>query len=395
MLRSPSADDPAPRGRAAAPAGVAAVADPRQFDAADYPRRASAARLRAQLGLASATATALRPAADATRHLSARSPTRRLQPWPLPSACAPRARPRRGRCRPPAPISPSTVRPYDLIRTLLSSASTALGGHRVAAARLDAAGAYALFALGPERRLQHVNDSLAGQTGAALWSAVTAAGAHGSFGHARNVAESDLETAATALGDVTVSRETVVANAAVIVFREGLEAVLILAAITASFTGARRALPAAGADRRPGRPAGDRGHLRAGADDHRRARRRRPAAAGDHRRAGDRGAAGRHQLVLSQGLLERVDRAFQPPPADAGAGRPARLHLRPGARIRAARHNQRLPRGVRDGPVPPEPAGQRGHRGDDPRRRRSAWRRRRSSASPRSRSSASSRTRRC
>jgi high-affinity iron transporter len=46
--------------------------------------------------------------------------------------------------------------------------------------------------------------------------------------------------AATALGDVTVSRTTVVINAGVIVFREGLEAVLILAAITASFTGARR-----------------------------------------------------------------------------------------------------------------------------------------------------------
>ena len=45
-------------------------------------------------------------------------------------------------------------------------------------------------------------------------------------------------------------------NAAIIVFREGLEAVLILAAITASFVGARRRLRRpliGGAARRPGR----------------------------------------------------------------------------------------------------------------------------------------------
>jgi high-affinity iron transporter len=137
--------------------------------------------------------------------------------------------------------SPATARPYDLVRSLLSSASSSLGRDQVAAATLDAAGAYALFALGPEPRVEHVNGSLADQTDAALWDAVTAADGHGSFSQARNVAGSDLQTAATAPGDVTVSRETVVANAGVIVFREGLEAVLILAAITASFTGARRA----------------------------------------------------------------------------------------------------------------------------------------------------------
>jgi high-affinity iron transporter len=38
---------------------------------------------------------------------------------------------------------------------------------------------------------------------------------------------------------VQISRGTVVTDAAIVVFREGLEAVLILAAITASSTGAR------------------------------------------------------------------------------------------------------------------------------------------------------------
>jgi high-affinity iron transporter len=50
-----------------------------------------------------------------------------------------------------------------------------------------------------------------------------------------------LADAAATLGD-GASRATVVTNAAIIVFREGLEAVLILAAITASFAGARRRL---------------------------------------------------------------------------------------------------------------------------------------------------------
>jgi high-affinity iron transporter len=220
---------------------------PARFDAADLTHdAATAGRLRTLSVIVSSATTAdasLRPATAAARrlqHTFVRTRVR-LQPWPLPlrvraeSAAATHALQRAGA------IPPATARPYGLIRTLLSSASSALGRHRGPEARLDAAGAYALFALGPEPRLQHVNGSLARQTDAALWSAVTATGGDGSFGHARNVAESDLQTAATALGDVTVSRETVVANAAVIVFREGLEAVLILAAITASFTGARRA----------------------------------------------------------------------------------------------------------------------------------------------------------
>jgi high-affinity iron transporter len=50
-----------------------------------------------------------------------------------------------------------------------------------------------------------------------------------------------LGDAAATLGDAA-SAATVVTNSAIIVFREGLEAVLILAAITASFVGARRRL---------------------------------------------------------------------------------------------------------------------------------------------------------
>jgi high-affinity iron transporter len=44
------------------------------------------------------------------------------------------------------------------------------------------------------------------------------------------------------LAAATVGKDTVIVNAAIIIFREGLEAVLILAAITASFVGPRRRL---------------------------------------------------------------------------------------------------------------------------------------------------------
>lgn len=52
----------------------------------------------------------------------------------------------------------------------------------------------------------------------------------------------DMSIAAQVLGLVTISQTTIVINGAIIVFREGLEAILILAAITASFVGARRRL---------------------------------------------------------------------------------------------------------------------------------------------------------
>src|SRR3712207_9040054 len=55
----------------------------------------------------------------------------------------------------------------------------------------------------------------------------------------RRALDEELRNAAATLGD-GASEATVVTNAAIIVFREGLEAVLILAAITASFLGANR-----------------------------------------------------------------------------------------------------------------------------------------------------------
>ncbi|HEY2718716.1 MAG TPA: FTR1 family protein, partial [Solirubrobacteraceae bacterium] len=117
-----------------------------------------------------------------------------------------------------------------------------------------AAEAFALFAAGPGKRLGAVDSALAASVDDAFWRSdshergllvVLADGAGASASAVRHAAErvsENVATTATVLGDRTIGKDTVVADAAVIVFREGLEAVLILAAITASFVGERRKL---------------------------------------------------------------------------------------------------------------------------------------------------------
>ncbi len=174
-------------------------------------------------------ATAARSAERLQRTLRA---TRvRLQPWPLPQQVASLTAATE-RSLATAGIRPDAqAETDDQIRALLSESSAAGAGE-----------AYALFELGPGKRLQGSNPALAGETSDALWAAVTAAGDPQRARAASDAAARSLDTASASLGDTTVSRATVVADAGVIVFREGLEAVLILAAITASFTGARRRL---------------------------------------------------------------------------------------------------------------------------------------------------------
>ena len=111
----------------------------------------------------------------------------------------------------------------------------------------------------------------------------------------------------------TVSRATVVTDAAILVFREGLEAVLILAAITASFVGARRTLRRpvllGGLRRRSARPRSRGSIAQLLIDQLGTGGLRLEAITGVRR---DRRAARGHQLVLPPRLLEPVDRALQP-----------------------------------------------------------------------------------
>lgn len=111
---------------------------------------------------------------------------------------------------------------------------------------------FALYAGGPGRALLAADPTLDEQiTRGLLIGGASAPGLAeliaGDMGRTRIVQasaqlQSQIDLAAQVLGLVKVSRTTIVVNGAIIVFREGLEAVLILAAITASFVGAKRHL---------------------------------------------------------------------------------------------------------------------------------------------------------
>ena len=124
-------------------------------------------------------------------------------------------------------------------------------------ARLEA---YAFFEFGPERRLKSFDPGLALDVEGLIWFGADGHDGPREADRRPRAAARDPRDAARArraaratpratLGD-SASRATVVTNSAIIVFREGLEAVLILAAITASFVGVRRRLRRPGARRR-------------------------------------------------------------------------------------------------------------------------------------------------
>jgi high-affinity iron transporter len=148
-------------------------------------------------------------------------------------------------------LAPSDESDYDLIALTLDRMEAAVGAGQYRQAEQARIEAYAFFEFGPERRLQSFDPGLAVDVEGLIWY-----GAKGQKGlatllakraprrqvHAtRQVLDTQLADAAATLGD-SANKATIVTNAAIIVFREGLEAVLILAAITASFVGARRRL---------------------------------------------------------------------------------------------------------------------------------------------------------
>lgn len=141
---------------------------------------------------------------------------------------------------------------FDVIATLLRkvTALAAAGDlRRAESSRLEA---YATFELGPEQRLRGLAPSLFQRVEGLFWY-----GADGHDGLAqllRQNASADelaetmaaldlaLKESAEAIGSGPQSKTSVVVNSAIIVFREGLEAVLILAALMASMVGAQRRL---------------------------------------------------------------------------------------------------------------------------------------------------------
>ena len=258
---------------------------------------------------------------------------------------------------------------YDLVDISLDQMEAAISAGEYEQAEQARLSAYALFEFGPEIKLKAFDPQLVAEIEGMVWY-----GARGVDGLAEMIAagadlrqiretrlelDEALDEARAKTGD-GASDATVITNAATIVFREGLEAILIVAAVTASMVGANRRLRRPGLSRRPAGAARERAAVHRLAARARLALAVRRAARGDRRRGRDRGPDAGHELVLSPRLLDRVD--IQPPQAGIAALRRDRGRGRrrsgDGRRPLPARLLERPPRGLRDGPLPAGAAAQ-------------------------------------
>ena len=140
---------------------------------------------------------------------------------------------------------------YDLVDISLDQMEAAISAGEYEQAEQARLSAYALFEFGPEIKLKAFDPQLVAEIEGMVWY-----GARGVDGLAEMIAagadlrqiretrlelDEALDEARAKTGD-GASDATVITNAATIVFREGLEAILIVAAVTASMVGANRRL---------------------------------------------------------------------------------------------------------------------------------------------------------
>jgi high-affinity iron transporter len=152
---------------------------------------------------------------------------------------------------PPAWAEKTDESDYDLIALTLDRMEAAAGAGQYRQAEQARLEAYAFFEFGPERRLRSFDQGLALDIEGLIWfggagrdglaKQIAQRAARREIRETRLVLDGKLGDAAATLGD-SANKATVVTNSAIIVFREGLEGVLILAAITASMVGLRRRL---------------------------------------------------------------------------------------------------------------------------------------------------------
>ena len=139
---------------------------------------------------------------------------------------------------------------FELIRVTLNRLENAVRSGQYGDAEQARIEAYAVFEFGPEQRLRGLAPSLFVRVEGFFWY-----GAEGYPGlaqlvkrradpeavaHTRDGLDAALADAEAAVGSGPTSRTAVITNTAVIVFREGLEAVLILAALMAGLVQAQR-----------------------------------------------------------------------------------------------------------------------------------------------------------
>src|SRR3954454_8400177 len=140
---------------------------------------------------------------------------------------------------------------YDLIALTLDRMEAAIGAGQYRQAEQARLEAYAFFEFGPERRLRSFDSGLALDVEGLIWfgaakheglaTLIAKRAPRRAIRETRLALDTKLADAAATLGD-SANKATVVTNSAIIVFREGLEGVLILAAITASMVGMRARL---------------------------------------------------------------------------------------------------------------------------------------------------------
>jgi high-affinity iron transporter len=140
---------------------------------------------------------------------------------------------------------------YDLIEISLDQMEAAVSAGQPQTAEQARLTAYAFFEFGPEIKLKAFDPGLTTEIEGLMWY-----GARGLDGLASQIANEagarEIRTTRLELDEALAdaraktgegeSATTVITNSALIVFREGLEAILIIAAITASMIGAKREL---------------------------------------------------------------------------------------------------------------------------------------------------------
>ncbi len=138
---------------------------------------------------------------------------------------------------------------FDLIEISLDQMEAAINAGEREQAEQARLSAYAFFEFGPERFLNSLDPQLVAEVEGLVWygardkeglaELIANDGSGRDIRDTRLTLDEALDEARQATGE-GASGITVVTNAALIVFREGLEAILIIAAITASMIGANR-----------------------------------------------------------------------------------------------------------------------------------------------------------
>lgn len=153
-----------------------------------------------------------------------------------------------GTLLPPEWTELNTDADFDVLASVLDQMEAAVGTDDYALAESARLEAYAIFDFGPEPRLLAFAPPLVAHIDGLFWQ-----GFEGEPGLAQTIGlqaspaevaavrqelDAALSEAQVTLGDLPSSPASIITNAGIIVFREGLEAVVILAALTASMVGA-------------------------------------------------------------------------------------------------------------------------------------------------------------